>query len=148
MIVSGKELVKFVENLIYEKKQVRGYEIDLTLRDIYEIEGKGSLDFGGSEYRASGKNRIEPVKEPGERYGWWYLKPKTYLITLNETVKKGFIYFISPHHRLLRAGATHPTLVTMDWNPDYVLPLHVGEMGLNLKENARVSKLFALRIQI
>ncbi len=148
MIVSGRELVKFVENLIYEKRQVKGYEIDLTLRDIYEMEDKGSLDFGGSEYMASERSRIEPVKRSEEGYGWWYLKPKTYLITLNETVKKGFIYFISPHPRLLRAGATHPTLVTMDWNPDYVLPLDVSEMGLNLKENARVSKLFALRIQI
>jgi len=148
MIVSGKELVKFVENLIYEKKQVKSYEIDLTLRDIYEIEDKGSLDFGGSEYRASEKNRIEPVKKSEEKYGWWYLKPKTYLITLNETVKPGFIYFISPHPRLLKAGATHPTLMTMDWKSDYVLPLDVSEMGLNLKENARVSKLFALKIQI
>ncbi len=147
MKVSGKELIGYVEGIVYEKTQVKEYGIDLTIKCVYEIKDAGSLDFGGSEYRMAGKNKIDPVKKIGDKYGWWHLEHKTYLVSLNETVKPGFIYYISPHTRLLNTGANHPTVMTTEWGSEEVLPLQVSEQGLNLKENARISRLFALRIQ-
>ncbi len=127
--------------------QVKENSIDLTVSEVYALEGKGALDFGGSEYTEPRRGRLQPVKEGDDEYGWWDLKPGTYLITLNEVVSglKG-VGFLSPHPRLLKAGATHPTLFTMEWKKDYILPIEVSMQGLKIKENARVSKLMVLRL--
>ncbi|MCK5345185.1 MAG: hypothetical protein KAR20_17370 [Candidatus Heimdallarchaeota archaeon] len=155
-LIHGKELTEFVDGMIYDKKQVKSHSIDLTVKAVYELEGQGSLDLGGSEYKEPKRNKIEPVKKyQDDKYGWWDLKPGTYLITLNETIaldktmdamgKIEGIGLISPHPRLLKSGAVHPTLMTMKWEPDYILPLTVGENGISLKENARISKILVFK---
>lgn len=146
-LVKGSELVSICENMTYAEKQTKPHSLDLTVKGVYEIKSKSSLDFSGSEYMASEVSKIKPEKKDlGDEYGWWNLKEGTYLITLNEKVDEiGGIGFISPHPKLLKAGASHPTLVTLEWKDDYILVLHVPENGLGLKENSRVSKLLVLR---
>ena len=145
-LIPGEKLIESVDGLISAKRQIKPHSIDLTVREVYHLKSKGSLDFGGSEYTSSEMEKIEPVKrDPKDEYGWWDLKAGTYLITLNETIEEiDGIGLISSHPRLLKAGASHPTLVTMEWKHDYILPLIVGENGIDLKENARVSKILVL----
>jgi len=146
-LVKGSELVNLCKNVVYAGKQTKPHSIDLTVKKVYQIESKGSLDFGGSEYKASEAAKIKPVKKnPEDEYGWWDLKHGSYLITLNETIEEiEGVGFISPHPRLLKAGAFHPTLITLEWKSDYVLVLNVPANGLSLKENSRVSKLLVLK---
>ena len=62
-LIHGKELTEFVDGMIYDKKQVKSHSIDLTVKAVYELEGQGSLDLGGSEYKEPKRNKIEPVKK-------------------------------------------------------------------------------------
>lgn len=146
-LVNGSELVNLCKNTVYAEKQTKPHSIDLTIKKAYQIENEGSLDFGGSEYKASEVKEIKPVKKnPEDEYGWLHLKEGTYLITLNETIDDiGGVGFISPHPRLLKSGASHPTLITLEWKSDYILVLNVPANGLRIKENSRVSKLLVLK---
>jgi len=144
--ISGEEASRLVEGMVHKEKQVREMTVDLTVKEVRSVRGSGALDFGGSEYREAKTEKLKPAKKEGDEYGWWSLKEGIYLIKFNETVKPiDGLGLISPHPRLLKAGATHPTLFLHEWESEYVLPLQVGRQGLELKENARVSKLVVLR---
>lgn len=144
--ISGEEASGLVDGMVYKEKQVRELTVDLTVKEVRSVGGSGALDFGGSEYREAETEKLKPAKKEGEEYGWWKLDEGVYLIRFNETVKpiEG-LGLLSPHPRLLKAGATHPTLFLHEWESGYVLPLQVSRQGLELKENARVSKLIVLR---
>jgi len=145
--ISGEKTSELVEGIVCKEKQMKELTFDLTVREVHGLKGSGSLDFGGSEYAESEKEKLEPVREKEEdEHGWWMLDEGTYLIKFNETVKPiDGLGLISPHPRLLKTGATHPTLFVHEWERDYVLPIQVSRQGLDLKENARVSKLIVLR---
>lgn len=146
-LTSGKKLVKLVEGIISDEKQVNDLSVDLTVKEVYELHTPGVMDFGGGEYVESGKHKLEPVKAmPDDDFGWWHLHPGVYLVTLNETIDsiKG-LGLMSPHPRLLKCGATHSTLVVHEWKSEYILPLSVGENGMEMKENSRISKLLVLK---
>jgi deoxycytidine triphosphate deaminase len=147
-LTQGRDILPLVKNLIHGEKQVKEYSLDLTVREVFKLEGPGSIDFGGSEYAEPKKVKVNPVKQkPDDKYEWWHLEAGTYLVTLNETIEKvDGIGFLSPHPRLMKAGCTHTTLFTLEWRRDYILPLTVGENGLKLKENARISKLLVLKL--
>jgi dUTP pyrophosphatase len=146
-LIQGERIAPLVADLISREKQVKEFSLDLTVRRIYELSGRSSLDFGGGEYGEPKRKVIDPVKQkPEDKYGWWSLNEGTYLVSLNEAVEAlAGVGFISPHPRLLKAGCTHPTLFTLEWEKDYILPLTVGAQGLKLKENARISKLMVLK---
>jgi len=85
------------------------------------------------------------VKEGEDEHGWWSLSSGIYLIELNEKVDpiEG-LGLMSPHPNLLKAGCTHSTLFVHEWKGEYILPINVGSKGLDIKENAKVSKLMVL----
>jgi len=145
-LISGEEASGFVDGIVYKEKQIRELTVDLTVKEVHSVKCSGALDFGGSEYREAETERLEPAKKECEEYGWWKLDEGVYLIRFNETVKpiEG-LGLLSPHPRLLKAGAAHPTLFLHEWESGYVLPLQVGWQGLELKENSRVSKLIVLK---
>jgi hypothetical protein len=147
-LISGGDLTRVVKGLVHDKRQVKEHSMDLTVREVYALDGSGYLDFGGSEYKEPIRRKVEPLRrKDGDEYCWWDLEAGTYLVTLNETVDRvDGVGFISPHPRLLKAGCTHPTLFTLEWKKDYVLPLTIGENGLELKENAIISKLMVLKL--
>ena len=145
----GEEISSWVEGLIYPPKQVREYSIDFTVSSIYVPEKRGELDFGGGEYSESGFKELMPRKNSkDDRYGWWELEPEIYLISFNETWRRSSedeVGLLSPHPRLFRTFAFHPTLIVMEWKKEFKLPLFVGKKGLRIKQNARVSKLLIMR---
>jgi len=144
----GDRLALFVRDMVYAKKQVRGSGVDLTAASIRRLAGKGSVDFGGGEWTAAEARELEPQKRaPEDEYGWWELEPGQYLLRYNE--KLAFpppcTALIVPAQRLLLAGGWHAAVATDGQEP--VAVLCVGQGGLRMKQNARVSTLVAANPQ-
>ena len=145
-LMSGNEIKKHVSNMIHEESQVEENYVDLTVKHIYHLTGKGAVDFGGSEHIIRPQKELPPQKKEAEdEYGWWHLTGGTYLIQFNESLELGgLVGTISPHSRLLNSGAYHaPRIVTGNMS---VVEIHMtlGPQGIDIKENARVSSLYIL----
>jgi len=147
-ICTGEEIAKFVAGLIHPKTQIQEHAVDLTLKSVFKLTGRGSLDFGGSEYCPCRGDKIDSRKrQPDDPYGWWDLEGGDYLLEYNETISipEKTVGILEAHHRLIVAGALHNVHLLI---PPDTLPaslLHVGERGVDIKENARVSQLIVLR---
>ncbi|HMA69574.1 MAG TPA: hypothetical protein VKN74_06850 [Candidatus Mcinerneyibacterium sp.] len=132
----------YFENIVYDKTQNEDCFFSLTINNIYSFESKGELDFGGSEYIKSKFKKINPEKkDEDDKYGWWFLDEGIYKARLNEKVKKineSITLIIEPHKRLLDCGVTHNTEIITNKGKIEVF-LQVGENGVNIKENARIS---------
>ncbi|MEW6358818.1 MAG: hypothetical protein AB1696_20970 [Planctomycetota bacterium] len=148
-VCSGEEVSKLVKGLVHAKTQIQEHALDLTLRSVFKLTGRGSLDFGGSEYCPCEGDKILPIKrQAGDKHGWWELNQGDYLMEYNESflLPEGTVGILQPHHRVVMAGAIHNNHILI--YPD-VLPaalLHVGSMGINIKQNARVSQLVVLKV--
>ena len=146
-VCSGQEIAKFVKGLIHEKTQIQEHAVDLTLRSVFKLTERGSLDFGGSEYKPCEGDKIAPQKrKPEDKYGWWELDAGDYVLEYNETIvlSENMMGILQPHHRLVMAGAVHNDhlLIYPDHHPAALL--HVGPRGLSIKENARVSQIIVI----
>ena len=144
----GTDILEFISNIIYEKKQVEDYGVYLTIGKIFCFTGKGQADFGGDEYKKSEVQEINPVKRKVEdKYGWWELPQGEYLIEFNEELQKllpaAKAVILQPAKRLTENGAFHPTII-VEKTGVIRTTLFVGKNGINIKENARVSKLIVL----
>ncbi len=140
--LSGKEAAQYLENIVYAKKQVHKYCVDLTVARIYKLTGGGSLDFGGGEYKESDKKVLKPKKKNVEDdYGWWNLDRGSYLVKFNErfTIAPGQKALVQSHPRFVKAGAVHPVLYT-EASGEIVISVQILTR-LNIKENARISEL-------
>jgi hypothetical protein len=137
----AEDTAKQVEGLVHESTQKGPNGIDLTVDCIYKIGEGGCLDFGGSEYEEAEQVVMHAERESREDdYGWWKLTPGEYIVEYNESFVGEGRARIYPHTRLLQAGASHPTFQPRPGDPLKVL-VHVGEGGVHIKENARVSTL-------
>jgi hypothetical protein len=144
----GVDILEFISNIIYEKKQVEDYGVYLTIGKVFQFKGKADIDFGGSEYKKSELQQINPVKRKEEdKYGWWELPGGEYLIEFNEEVKKllpdANLVILQPSERITLNGAFHATKV-IERKGKIRLTLYVGKNGINIKENARISELIVL----
>jgi len=145
--MTGDAVAQRLDGIVYEKKQRHPRSFDLTVGSISRVEGPGALDFGGSELEAAPLELLEVEKRsPEDDYGWWNLAEGRYRVRYNEQIVQDgeFVGFVQPHRRLLAAGADHAqVLVTPDHDTIESL-LNVGEHGLRIKENARISTLVML----
>ncbi len=149
LLINNEEIEQVWQNLVYPSKQVKNNNLELTLKSIHTFEGRGRIDFGGGEYQESIQQEIVPKLEDDPKYGWWNLKKGNYLITYNEIIEKPKIMaLISPHARILRTGAFHPTFIWLseEKRQSIVTILQVGKNGLRVKENARISTAIAFKI--
>ncbi len=141
-ILTGEEVQKLLAGIIYADRQRQKRSFDLTVKVICRLKSPGALDFGGSEFKPT---ELEVQKErrrnPGDKYGWWELSPGEYMVRFNETLSlpEGYVAMLVPHERLLRAGATHPLLFLQTGEVPSEVPLVVPSVGLQIKENARIS---------
>lgn len=145
--LTGSEVAATLANLIHPDTQQHDFETDLTVGAVFQLTTPGALDFGGSEYEQAGREALEPAKaQPDDKYGWWNLSQGTYLIRFNETatLAEAQVAFVQPHERLLLAGGQHPTFYFRGRREKLETLLTVGEAGLRIKENARLSKLLIL----
>ncbi len=145
---AGGDILGFISNIIHEKKQVEEYGVFLTIGKVFRFAGKGEIDFGGDEYKESEIQEINPVKrKPEDKYGWWNLSGGEYLIVFNEELQDIFpsakLVILQPSERITANGVFHPTKI-IEKKGEIRVPIYVGEKGINIKENARVSKLIVL----
>ncbi len=142
MFLFSKELERYVDGIIHEETQMSEIGIDLTVNGVAKPTSPTELDFGGSEEKSGDLEVIEPEKRSSEDdYGWWNLEGGIYIIEFNEdlNVSEG-LGFVVPLERMTSGGSFHSPVIfqgKMDENP----ALHVSSSGLNLKENARISRL-------
>lgn len=135
-----------VSEIIYEDTQFHETHIDLTVSSVYRINGAGSLDFGGSEFKASTIAKIEPEKRKAEDdYGWWKLKEGPYRIEFNEklNLEENQTAIISPHPHSQEAGLVSNSNYLTNEMESGILKINVtvSEAGCNIKENARLAEL-------
>ncbi|MBN1351178.1 hypothetical protein JXJ21_17295 [candidate division KSB1 bacterium] len=148
-MLSGAQVVDFVGNLIDKGKQERKFSIDLTAKSITQLEGRGRIDFGGSEFEWGQRTVLSPKRlNPQETFGWWKLTKGEYIIRLNESVilPAGYLGLVLPHERIVLNGAHHPMLLLQSTVEHVEVLLCVSEVGIDIKENARISSLNAFKI--
>ncbi len=141
---------QYLSGTLHKETQVEEFSVSLTASTIYELQGVGELDFGGSEFQLGDRTEVQPVKRrQNDDYGWWDLAGGDWILELNEniTYSEEFSAVLQPHDHLTWNGATHPTLwlTADDSDARLLLPLSVQDSGLNIKENARVTNLKVLR---
>ncbi len=146
--VSGEQIARMLQSLISAKKQVHEWWVDLTVARIYRVKGMASLDFGGGEFQPGKTELCLPIKRsPEDAYGWWELHEGYYLVEFNENLpsRSNQVALLQPHARLLAGGCFHPTLLVQELNSELRVPLWVPKIGIQLKENARISRLWVMR---
>jgi hypothetical protein len=140
-------LAQQLDGLVHFDTQRAPNGLDLTVDAVFRTTGHGQLDFGGSEFWAAPRERIEPVlDDPEDDYGWWTLETGAYVIQYNEALSlgDGEQAVVTPLERTLHAGAHHGSFVLDDDRDPLETLLVVSRMGCRLKENCRVSRLVVL----
>jgi len=138
------DLTAFVDDLVYEPTQTEGRGLDLTVDSISRITEPGRVDFGGGELDAAGTESVATQKrDPEDDYGWWTLSEGVYLLDYNETlsIPADITLVLQTRDAVRVRGVFHPTLHLGASETLGPVPLTVGEGGIELKENARLSTL-------
>ena len=129
-------LIEAVDGIVHEPTQTRdGDGVDLTVTEIYAVENRGEIDFGGGELEAA--DVVPHSKEfhhEDDTYQWWHLNGGLYLIEYNESLSTSA--YLQPHVEVLERGASNPSLQVKSLP---MVPLRVSAAGIAIKENARVS---------
>ena len=140
------DLTAFVDDLVYEPTQTDSPGLDLTVDSISRITEPGRVDFGGGELTAAETEPVETEKrDPDDDYGWWDLPAGVYLIEYNETLSvPDDVSLVCQTRAAVRTrGAFHPTLYLGGESTLASVPLTVGDGGIKIKENARLSTLLS-----
>lgn len=149
-LLQSDEVLKYLSNIIHKDTQQHELHIDLTVSEIHVLTGSGSLDFGGSEFKAAQSVPVSAEKKnPEDKYRWWQLKKGTYRAFFNEAIDEGQNYtaIISPHFHAQEAGLISNTYLIPSGEAIGTLSLNfrVPETGCNIKENARLATLFLIK---
>lgn len=148
-LLSGKESVHRVRNLISEKHQVHAYAVELSVKQIYSLNPTGEVDFGGSEYHPAEPTPLPShQKHSQDRYQWWLLVHGAYQLEFNEGVELAHdeIALLEPHERLLRAGGEYPVQFIRGKADPIATLLTVACARLQIKQNARIATLRVFRL--
>jgi len=129
---------KIISEMIGEG-QYQPAGIDITLKEIYEFEGPGKIDFDNSE------RKIAPTTPSSFENNEIKLKPGAYKVMFNEYIKipNNLVGFCLPRSSLLRCGVTLETAV---WDPGYegrseALLIVSNPHGITLKRNAKIGQM-------
>lgn len=142
--IPGFEVADRIQNLIHKDTQTGKDKVYLTAKQIYFLDKKGSLDFGGSELNLAERKPLLPKKRlPEDKYGWWSLNQGTYLIEFNEQIdlREKEIAILQPREELLQNCCFHPLRIITPEEKLSFIPLNVGCQGIDIKQNARISTL-------
>lgn len=132
-----------VEGLLHLDTQRAAVGLDLTVGHVFRLTGPGSLDFGGSELEAAGREAVESeLRHEDDDYGWWDLEPGSYVVRYNETLapEEDETAHVLPLERLLLAGASHAAFLVDGPRDPLETLLTVSAAGCSLKENCRISR--------
>jgi deoxycytidine triphosphate deaminase len=145
-ILKGEVIAGFVGKLITQDKQVGPYSVDLTVKSISQLDGVGRVDFSGKEFAWGQRTILSPKQvQPADELGWWRLPEGEYIVRFNEALNlpPGTMAIILPHERISQNGAYHSALLIHTPLPHAEVLLQVGKVGIEIKENARISYLLA-----
>lgn len=148
-LLTGKEAAARARGILQGKYQVHGHSVDLTVKQIYVLDPTGQLDFGGSEYSPAGRIALEAARRhPEDPYAWWDLTRGSYFVEYNESVElaEDEVATVEAHDRLLRSGASHSMVFLRGRAAPLGTLLHVGALSLEIKQNARISRLRLFRL--
>ena len=145
----ARTIDQVVSNYIHDGKQIdeNTGSMILTVGRIGTLVGRGSLDFGGSEFAPSPTAWQEPVKKSGDdKYGWWHLEPGSYLLEFNESLllSKGEKAMLQIWEEAARTGVAHPTELILTSREPLATVMSVPTPGVDIKENARISRVLLL----
>lgn len=142
-----KELIaqkQLVSNMIDQSVQISPNGVELTLHKIFTFKGPGAVDFSNKE------RRIPEYEELPLQNGQYRLRPGTYLVTYNETVRipPDMIAIGRPRSSLLRSGVTIESAV---WDAGYEgrsrgLLIVYNQNGFIVKPNARLLHLVFFKL--
>ena len=144
---TAKALASQLDGLVHLETQRASTGIDLTVGAVFRTTGPGQLDFGGGEFQAVPRERIEPtLDDPEDDNGWWTLEKGAYVVQYNESLRldDGQQAVVTPLERTLHAGGHQGSFVLGDGRARLETLLVVSRMGCRLKENCRVSRLVVL----
>jgi deoxycytidine triphosphate deaminase len=147
-LLPGKTAANRVAGLISAKYQVHGYSVDVTVRNVSSVDPVGELDFAGSEYIPAGRIPITTRRRrPEDRYEWWDLGRGCYFVEFNERLELADdeIALLEPDERLLRAGASHAPVFLRGRVASVEALLQVDTLRLQIKQNARISRVRIFR---
>ena len=146
MVLTGKQIIEngIVSDLIDPSLQEQSCGVDLSVAKIEMFMSSGVIDFDNSQ-------RAKPrLAEVTMLDGGADLRPGSYLITMNETVKVpiDMMGLARPRSTMLRCGATMETSV---WDPGYegksqCMMVVYNQHGLRICKNARVMQIVFLPI--
>ncbi len=148
-LLPGRLAAERVGGIINPKYQVHRYSVHLTVRNVYAVDPVGQIDFGGNEYVPAGKFAVESRRRrPEDRYPWWDLARGSYFIEFNEMLElaEDEIALLEPEERLVRAGATHVPMFLRGRVAPIETLLHVEGLQLQIKQNARISRVRVFRM--
>lgn len=146
-LLTGDLLMDRLAGVVHRETQSFSSGIDLTVAAVAAFTSAGALDFGGSEFEAAAARAMEPeLADPGDDYGWWELQRGRYRIRFNERVDlgEGEMVLVTPHRRLLDAGAHHPAFLATAEDDDLTTLLTVAAPSCRLKENCRIARALVL----
>ncbi|PPD57447.1 deoxyuridine 5'-triphosphate nucleotidohydrolase [Dehalogenimonas etheniformans] len=150
--IAKEELLRLIENkpsLITDylclQDQVQPNGIDLTLKEVFNIDGPGVIPVDNAQRKLSS---LSPLPFDGKDR--IHLKPGDYLITYNEVVSlpKDVMALGRTRSSLLRCGAAIHTAV---WDAGYSgrsqsLVVVYNKDGIILEKNARLLQLVFFRL--
>ena len=128
----------YLEDTIYDDKQIAANGVHLTADKILALRGGGDTDFGGDEHRPGDQQVVRTEKRnPDDDYGWWELDGGIYRVVFNEKLREcpaPLLLTASP--RLLECGCSLTAYVPPEG--ELATTLIVPECGVGMKENARI----------
>ncbi|MFH1785881.1 MAG: deoxyuridine 5'-triphosphate nucleotidohydrolase [Candidatus Micrarchaeota archaeon] len=118
--------------------------IDITLKEVYQFESAGVIDFDNKERKIS---ETKPLLYENDKI---MLKPGTYKVIFNEYVRipKDVVGLCFPRSSLLRCGVGLNCAV---WDPGYegrseaLLVVH-NNHGIVLKKNAKIGQMVFIKL--
>ena len=149
-LLSGQETARRVSGLINAKYQIHRFSVHLTVGNIYALDPVGQVDFGGSEYSPAARTALSTVRRnPEDTYEWWDLSRGRYQVEFNESLNLADdeLGLLEPEERLLRAGGSHVTLSLRGKIERLESPLVVETLRMQIKKNARISRLRIFRFK-
>lgn len=131
------DLADRIDGLLHAETQVHDRGVDLTAAGIDTVDRPGRVDFGGGELEDATTSPAETrYRDEGDDYAWWQLDEGQYLVSFNEALDGDDPVVLQTRDELRARGAFHPTLFVREFE---AVPLSVGEGGVRIKENARVT---------
>ncbi|MDV0445429.1 dCTP deaminase, dUMP-forming [Methanimicrococcus sp. At1] len=134
-----------VEKYLDLDKQAQPNGFEMTVAEVYELNGAGAVDFDNSGRKTPEKKLLSFGED-----GWLHLNPGVYSIVLNEIVNIPKNIGAVAYHRssLTRSGVVLGTAV---WDAGYsgrseCLVIVHNPAGFDMKKNARVMQLLFFRL--